>query len=30
VERGLELKIKNKLDYLANLDRVSLNKRYSP
>ncbi len=30
VERGLELKIKNKLDYLANLDRESPNKRYSP
>jgi len=28
VERGLELKIKSKLDYLANLDRQSLNKRY--
>jgi len=30
VERGLEVKIKNKLDYLANLDRKSPNKRYSP
>jgi len=28
VERGLEMKIKNKLDYLTNLDRQSLNKRY--